>query len=316
MKDLIDKINSTFLQRTSDLSAQKEIWEQIAIQFRPEINQYRTARPSALLARETGDMGLAVLWIVQSMLIRPILKDVSLASDITEEISRILSAVGTTSICALANSESASNPVVYEEDNGNIILSGEKKFITAGANADLIIVTCRKPGEDKVSGIALIEKNTLPTDSLTDLNLSIFRSVNHARLSFNGFTADKKIIPELDPAILRRSLKKWGIIERALIMESFISYLIYSNRLLKSKDIKIVQDEELISFLSLQTESVNSQLNEALYGKKIETRNADASEIFLIIGKFKEKFCEHIERFSEEEKIRLSDLELFDNLKG
>ena len=54
MKDLIDKINSTFLQRTSDLSAQKEIWEQIAIQFRPEINQYRTARPSALLARETG----------------------------------------------------------------------------------------------------------------------------------------------------------------------------------------------------------------------------------------------------------------------
>lgn len=316
MKDLIDKINSTFLKRTEDLASQKDIWIDLAAQFRPEINQYRTARPSTILARETGDMGLAVLWIVQSMLIRPILKDVSLNANITENISRILSAVDTCCICALANSESASNPVVYEEDNGRIILSGEKKFITAGVNADLIIVTCRKPGEDKVSGIALVGRETIPSGSLFDLNLNIFRSVNHARLSFSRFSTDRDVIPEIDPAIVRRSLKKWGIIERALIMESFISFLLYANRLFTSKDIIIAQDEELINFQGLQTESANSQLEEALYGKKIETKNTDAAGIFLILQKFKEKFSEHIERFSEEERIKLSDLSLFDNLKG
>lgn len=316
MKDLIDKINSTFLKRTEDLSIQKALWTDLANQFRPEINQYRTARPSTLIARETGDMGLAVLWIVESMLIRPILKDLSLAANITEDISRILSSVDTTSICALANSESAADPVIYRVDNSGIILSGEKKFITAGENADLIIVTCRKPGEDKVSGVALVERETLPVNSLIDLKLNIFRSVSHAKLSFADFRADREIIPELDPSALRRSLKKWGIIERALIMESFISFLIYTGRLFASKDIIIAQSEELLNFQDLQTESVNKQLDEALYGKIIETKNADAAGVFSIIGRFKEKFSEHIERFSEEEKIKLSDLSLFDNLKG
>lgn len=316
MKNLIDKIKSTFLSRTKNISAQKEIWTDLANQFRPEINQYRTARPSTLIARETGDMGLAVLWIVESMLVRPILKDISLAADITENISRILSTVDTTSICALANSENPANPVVYTEDSGNIILSGEKKFITAGANANLIIVTCRKPGEDKVSGVALVERETLPGNYLIDLNLNIFRSVNHAKLSFSGFRTDKGIIPDLDPSILRRSLKKWGIIERALIMESFTAFLIYVNRLITSKDIIASREEELINFLNLQTESANKQLDEALYSGKIETKNADASGIFSIIGMFKKKYSEHIGRFSEEEIIKLSDLSLFDNLKG
>ncbi|GEM_PF-924108 len=316
MKDLIEKINSTFLKRTEDLSLQREIWTDIANQFRPDINQYRTARPSTLIARETGDMGLAVLWIVETMLIRPILKDISLAANITEDISRILSSVDTTSICALANSESAADPVICRVDNEDIILSGEKKFITAGENANLIIVTCRRPDEDKVSGVALVERGTLPENSLIDLKLKIFRSVNHAKLSFADFRADRGIIPELDPSALRRSLKKWSLIERALIMESFISLLIYAEKLFASKDITIPKSEELMVFQDLQTESVNKQLDEALYGKMIETKNADAAGIFSIIKIFKEKFSEHNERFSDEERIKLSDLSLFDNLKG
>lgn len=316
MRDLIYNINSTFLKRTEDISAQKEIWIALAAQFRPEISQYRTARPSTLLARETGDIGLAVLWIVQSMLIRPILKDLSLNANITEMISLILSVVDTNSICALANSENPSNPVVYQESNGKITLSGEKKFITAGENADLILVTCRKPGEDKISAIALLKRETLPSGSLTDLNLNIFKSVNHAKLSFSGFNTDRGIIPELDPSILRRSLKKWSIIERALIMETFISFLIYANRLFTSKDIVIAQDEELMDFQGLQTESANRQLEEALYGKNIETKNIDVAGVFLMLQKFKEKFREHNDRFSEEERSKLSDLSLFDSLKG
>jgi len=316
MKDLIDRINSTFLTRTEDLSLQREIWRDLANQFRPEISQYRTARPSTLIARETGDMGLAVLWIVESMLVRPILKDISLAADITENISGILSTVGTDSICALANSENPAEPVVYEERNGKIIFSGEKKFITAGANADLIIVTCRRPGEEKVSGVALVGRKSLPEGSLIDLNLNIFRSVSHTKLIINGFQPDNEIIPALDPSVLRRSLKRWGIIERALIMESFISFLIYAGRLFASKNIIIPETEKLMDIQDLQTESANKQLDEALYGKIVETKNADAAGVFSIIGRFKEKFSEHNEKFSEEERIKLSDLSLFDNLKG
>ncbi len=316
MKELIEKINATFLKRVTDTSVQKEIWVNLSEQFRPEISQYRSARPSTIIAQETGDIGLSVLWIVQTVLIRPILKDISLYADITEKISEILLSVGNNSICALANSESSSNPVVYQEDNGYVFLTGEKKFITAGVNADLIIITCRKTGEEKVSGFALVDRTNLPSESLTDLNLNIFRSVNHSKLTLKNYRAEKSIIPELDPAIIRRSLKKWGIIERALIMESFISFMIYVNRLFSSKEIIIARDDELIDFLNLQTDSANRQLEEALHGKKIETQNADTAGVFSILQKFKEKLNNFNGKFSEDEKTKLSDLSLFDSFKG
>lgn len=316
MKDLIDKINSTFLERTFSVSAQREIWIDLAAQFRPEIGQYRSARPTTIITRETGDLGLAVLWIVQSMLIRPILKDITFNANITGKISELLSGISNCSLCALANSESSENPVVYTENNGSIIFNGEKKFITAGVNADLIIVTCRKPGEEKVSGVALIGTNTLPAGALTELDLNIFRSVNHAKLLLNEFTAESGIIPEADPAAIRRSLKKWGIIERALIMESFISFMIYSNRLFTEKNILVVQEDELVELLGLQSESVNRQLEEAVYGNRVDTKNSDADRVLSAASKLKEKFQAFPERFSEEDRIKLSDLSLFDSLKG
>jgi hypothetical protein len=131
MKDLIDRINSTFLKRTEDIHVQREIWTDLANQFRPEISQYRTERPSTLIARETGDMGLAVLWIVGHAY-PPILKDLSLAATLQKRISRILSTVDTTSICALANSESPSAPVTYKEDNEFIILPAKKNSSPQG----------------------------------------------------------------------------------------------------------------------------------------------------------------------------------------
>ncbi len=316
MKDLIDKINSTFLERTASVSAQRDIWIDLAVQFRPEIGQYRSARPTTIITRETGDLGLAVLWIVQSMLIRPIIKDITFNANITGKVSDLLSGISGSSLCALANSESSDNPVVYTVNNGAIILNGEKKFITAGVNADLIIVTCRKQGEEKVSGVALIETGNLPADALTELDLNIFRSVNHAKLHFREFSTEAGVIPEVDPAVIRRSLKKWGIIERALILESFISFMIYANRVFKERDIIVAGEDELAELLGLQTESANRQLEEAVYGSRIETRNADLSKLLAATARFREKFNAFTGRFSEDEKIKLSDLSLFDSLKG
>jgi len=268
MKDLIEFINRSFLKRTEDISLQREAWARLSSQFRPELSQYRSIRPCTLIARETGDIGLAVLWIVQTVLARPLLSDISLNSEIDPGLSGIMSLAESGSICALAHSESTENPAVLTCSGDKLFLSGEKKFITAGANADIILVSCRNPGDEKVSRIALLEKKNIPPESLIDLRLDIFKSVNHSKLVLKNLEVEKSAIPGMEPSILRRSLKKWGIIERALIMESFISYLIHVNRLFAQKNIIITSDEELITLEQAQSESAGKQIEEAVYGKK------------------------------------------------
>ncbi|HQO40947.1 MAG TPA: hypothetical protein PK986_10795, partial [Spirochaetota bacterium] len=64
MKELIELIDSSIESRTTDLDMQKKVWEAAAELFRPDINLYRNTRPSVILSQETGDLGLALLWIV------------------------------------------------------------------------------------------------------------------------------------------------------------------------------------------------------------------------------------------------------------
>ena len=78
MKELIELINTGIAVRTGDLSMQKKVWEAVTEFFRPDINLYSKARPSVILSQETGDLGLAVLWIVQAALARPVLNDLTL----------------------------------------------------------------------------------------------------------------------------------------------------------------------------------------------------------------------------------------------
>ena len=316
MKELIEFINRSFSERTGDISLQREAWTRLSSQFRPDISQYRSIRPSTLIARETGDIGLAVLWIVETFLARPILSDISLNSEINPVLSGIMSRVDSGSICALAHSESRENPAVLSGPDGTLTLRGEKKFITAGANADLILVSCRNPGEEKVSRIALLEKKDIPHESLVDLRLDIFKSVNHSKLVLDGLEIGEEAIPSIDPSLLRRSLKKWGIIERALIMESFISYLIYVNRLFAGKNIIITTDEELITLEQAQGESAGRQIEEAVYAKKVETQNIPPAGVFTILQRFKEKYAGLKEKFTGTERLKLLDLNLFDSMKG
>ena len=74
MIDLLELIKSNYLKRTEYIDEQKKTWRKLSEQFRPDLAIYRTGRPSVIIARETGDLGLSVLWIVQAALIRPVLK--------------------------------------------------------------------------------------------------------------------------------------------------------------------------------------------------------------------------------------------------
>ncbi len=316
MKDLIELINTGFLQRTGDLALQKKVWESTTAYFRPDISQYRNIRPSVILARETGDLGLAVLWIVQAALARPVLNDITLNLNNSSAIAPVTSCINERTIVALAHSEGPDDPVIYNRSGEKTILSGSKKFITAGRNADLLMITCRLAGAPKIDNMAFVRKNSIPADSLSPLNLEILKTVDHAGLRLNGLAIDSLQVPECDPRAVRRSVKKWGIVERALIMEAFPGFLLYCNYLFREMNITVASDDEIIALLEKQSESATKQIEEAVYEKQVVTKNAAMDELIKITGRFQQAFRDKEPEIPEEERIRLADLFLFNNLKG
>ena len=315
MKDLIELINSGLEERTKDLSMQKKVWEAVTGYFRPDINLYRNIRPSVILSRETGDLGLSVLWIVQTALARPILNDIVLKMKNPSHIASITSKVNDNSMLSLAHSESADAPVMYSLNGKTAILKGTKKFITAGRNSGIIMVTCRQKDAQKIDRIALVKKDELTVNAMKALDLKIMRTIDHTSLTLNDFPLDTERLPAVDPRALRRSVKKWGIIERALILESFIAFLLYCNYLFRELGVTIASDDEIISLLEKQTEAASRQTDEALYDKQVTTGNTAMDDIFKLTVRFQHAYREKEQELPADEKIRLADLFLFNNLK-
>jgi len=316
MIELLEIIKSTHLERISDINFQREVWFKLSGLFKPDISLYRAGRPSSLIAKETGDLGLSVLWIVQSALIRPILKEIVLRSPDNADLSAILNKVNHNSLCALAHSESPAAPVLLSQSADKYILNGEKKFITAGKNAGLMIVTCRYEGEEKISHIAIINPAELPGNSLPDLNLDIMRSVSHTKLVLNNTVIQPFQVPDIAPSAVRKMIKKYGILERAMILEAFLSFLLYSETILNTLDAGISASEEIHSLLELQTVSVTKQIDEAVYNDKIETQNMPMQRLFPLIETFKKAYIKTESALNETERIKLKDLFMFDSLKG
>ncbi|HPS57258.1 MAG TPA: hypothetical protein PK514_04055 [Spirochaetota bacterium] len=316
MKELIELINTGITARTSDLSMQKKVWESVTEFFRPDINLYRNTRPSVVLARETGDLGLAVLWVVQAALARPVLKDLTLNLENASGISPVVSGMNDKTILSLAHSESPAAPVTYMINGEVAVINGTKKFITAGRNSGLIMITCRETGAPKIDRIALVNNKELPAGAMNPLDLKIMRTIDHTSLTLNEFDLDAERLPSVDPRVIRRSVKKWGIVERALIMESFIAFLLYCEYVFSELGVTIASDDEIISLLEKQTESASKQLEEAVFEKQITTGNAGMEDVIKLAGRFQHAYYEKEHTIPADEKIRLADLFLFNNLKG
>lgn len=316
MKELIQLVNTGYIERVTSLPMQKKVWEATTEFFRPDINLYRNIRPSVILARETGDLGLAVLWIVQTALARPILHDITVHSQDISGLAAIAPEMTEKAIISLAHSEPVENPVSYTFSGEKAILNGIKKFITAGRNSSIIMVTCRGEGSDKPDRIAFTRSSELPGGSMHPLDLKIMRTVDHTGLTLKEFQLDKKRFADADPSVIRRSLKKWGIIERALILEAFMAFLLYCNYLFREYSVTIASDDEIISVLDKQSESATRQIDESVYEKLITTQNAGINEIMKITARFQNAFMEKQAELPDEEKIRLADLFLFNSLRG
>ena len=316
MLELYELIKSSYKDRIIDIKEQKKIWLKLAKEFKPDLTLYETERPSVLITKETGDLGLSLLWIVQTALTRPILKEIILKSK--EDLSQKIKA-DDSSLYALAHSEDIKAPaILYDKDkedkedkDKNYILNGEKKFITAGRNADLLILTCRTTGEEKINRIAMIDPKEIPESFITDLKLNILVSVSHTRLAFKDYEVKKNQIPLIDPSTIRRIMKKFGILERGLILEAFLSFLIYADKILTSSF-----EERLSSLLRKQSDSIAKQISEATYSDRIETKNISFEEFIPIIEILKEAYTKAENSLPETERIKLKDIFLFDNLKG
>ena len=316
MIELLENIKSSHLKRVTDTDEQKKIWIRMSEQFKPDLSLYRAGRPSMMTARETGDLGLSVLWIVQAALIRPILKEIVLTTENNTDLSSILRGINHNSLCALAHSENPVEPVILTESGNGFIISGEKKFITAGENAELLIVTCRIPGEEKISRIVLIDPAGLPENSLPDLKLDIMRSVSHTKLLLKDIVLQPFLIPQIDSGVIRRMVKKFGILERSLIIESFLAFLLYSEKILNSAGAEINAFDEISSILEQQTISVTRQIDEAVYEEKIQSQNIPLNKLFILIEPFKKAYLNSESTLSESDRIKLKDIFLFNNLKG
>ncbi len=316
MIELLEKIKSEYLKRTTDIDSQKRIWVNLSSQFRPDLTLYRAARPSVIISRETGDLGLSVLWIVQAALIRPILKEIVLKSEDNKELSAMLEIIDHNSLCALAHSEDSNAPVTLTETSNGFILNGEKKFITAGKNAGLMIVTCRMAGDEKISHIALINSAALPEDALPDLNLDIMRSVSHTKLVLNNIEIHPFQVPQISDSVIRRMMKKYGILERAMILEAFLSFLIYAEKILNESGAELSSYDEITSLLELQSASVTKQIDEAVYTDRIDTQNIPLQKVFPLVEIFKNAYKKSEQVLHDSEKIKLKDLFLFNSLKG
>ena len=86
-------------------------------------------------------------------------------------------------IISLAHSESPAAPVTYTVNGKAAELSGIKKFITAGRNSEIIMITCRKTGAPKIDRIAMVRNEELPAAAMNHLDLKITRTVDHTSLT-------------------------------------------------------------------------------------------------------------------------------------
>lgn len=315
MNNLITRIKKTYIERCSSYTLQKNIWKDLASFFKPDIKSCRLNRPSALIAGETGDLGLAVLWIVQTALTRPIINDLVLAAPEESSFISLVSSIDNFSLCALAHSEDRNSPVTITEGKEHFQLNGLKKFITAGVNADYILITCREKDEAKINRIVMLNHELIDQGEMKDLNLPIMKSVSHTSINFINKEIPKITVPQIKGTDLRRSIKKWSIIERALIIEAFIPFLRYFNKAADAMGIKIVQEEELQNHFSIQSGLVGKQLDEAFYKDKITTGNIETKKLFEIISGFRENQEKILSALDEADKLKFEDIFLFDSLK-
>jgi alkylation response protein AidB-like acyl-CoA dehydrogenase len=315
MKDLLRALEQSYRTRCGDPAAAMAAWLECAAVCPPSLAPRPGGGPvpSTVIALESGDLGLALLWIVQAAVVR------TLAADIAGEAERYhpdLAAIPPGHIGALAHSEDAAAPVIAEHLDGGIRLSGKKKYITGGRNADFILVTARGKGDDKVSSLVYVPCSLLAQGALTDLDLGMLRTANHASLALDSITLPADNLVVMDPAALRRHLKRRGLVERFFIMEAFLGAMLYLARRLEQLSLAGPPDiEELQSLLELQRRVSLGAVAADRAGERISTEGAGLTPIIEAFSRLGTCFTAPNAPVPDELSLRYRDLTLFNRFR-
>lgn len=312
MTPLLDKIERTYLDRCENNSTFKKLWQEAVSEYPPDISRcLKSPRPSLSLSRDAGDLGLAIMWIVQTAIVRPILNDIGIIElPIGEGKAASAHHIG-----ALAHSEDRNFPAIINESTERIIVSGKKKYITGGTNADFLLLTARREGDDNTTALIVLPKEAIAPESFKNLTLPMLRTIEHASLELHECVLSRENLMPIEPSHLRRSLKRWSIIERAFIAEAFIGLCAYiaialehSNLMAKS------MHPGITSLLEKLEKNVTQMLNTALMNERIPDI-LPFDEIIKCYVQLKESLPPS-SSLPPELRLRLSDLALFEKMKS
>jgi hypothetical protein len=271
--DFLKRLEKGYAARCGDTVLRAAAWNELCGHYPPSIGACAIvgeAPPSTIFAREAGDLGTAILWIVQAALVRPIAAETGLND---------IQASAPAAIGALAHSEDPAQPMRVSFIEKSLRLSGLKKYITGGLDADFLLLTALEQKSDSLRVIHL-PAGLLPDGALEEIDLGMLRTTSHARLSLSDFIVDNGFLLPADDRSVKRTIKRWGMVERALIMEAYIGLCSYLARLpgiagTVGPDI----EERLEGLLDEQAKSRLAQVDAAMTGARIEPGGADFAGI-------------------------------------
>ena len=266
MDDFLSRLGAGLSARRGDRSRRAAAWSELCMHFPPSIEACAVETPpSTLLARDAGDLGVAVLWIVQAALARPIADETGMPPERLSPLS---------SIGALAHSEDPARPMRLWMDGGGVKLSGRKKYITGGMDADWIIITAlEKEGEGPRA--VYVPAAGLPAGALEEIDLGMLRTTSHARLTLSEQSPEGAVQLPADGRTVRRAIKRWGMVERALILEAYAGLCLRLARLIGMPDIQGRLDELMASISS----SRRGLIAAAMAGERLAPGGVDIAEL-------------------------------------
>ncbi len=280
---ILKQLRQGYQARQGHGQQQKSDWEEIVSErFPPVLSADQEVRPNVLLAEQAGDLGMALLWIVQAALFRPCLDLFSRQDQPDSRLATRLKAVGHDHYGALAHSEDQLQPFIVDSAEADeLVLRGTKKYITGGKQADSILVTARRPEENKVSQLIWLPAAEIQNSEMRPLDPGALLTISHGRLVLTSKRIPGHYRLPLTSSQTRRYLMIWGMIERGLILEAFIGLLKYLNLRLSSpsRGICPVEKEELARLSRAQQTGLTGMIQEALADVRVTWRSADLSAV-------------------------------------
>ncbi len=281
MQTVLATIHDTYQKRCNNPERQKVTWQKtIAPMFPPDLSACSDERPGVLLAREGGDLGCALLWIVQAALVRPFLRLAGQQPGLTHDQQLMLESITSTDCGALAHSELRDEPLTVTDGPDGLVLNGVKKYITAGTEADFILVTARPPEDEKRSQLIFLPANRIEDEEMEVLELDGLCTVSHGRLTLTNKALPERFRLPLAQNQVRKTLKVYGLIERSLIIEALLAYMVYLNHRLSWHLSRPPVDENILrGLLAQQTEFVTTAVSEALNDEQVHLRMIDLNTV-------------------------------------